>query len=55
MKIFLMKSENVQGPERYNTCTWCRARDLSDFIKHTLISVLKTNDGLSGLEQHKGE
>ncbi len=27
----------------------------SDFIKNMLISVPKMNEGLTGLEQHKGE
>ncbi len=28
---------------------------LSEFIKHILISVLKMNEGLTGLERHEGE
>ncbi len=32
-----------------------RVRKLSDFIKNILICILKMNEGLTGLEQHKGE
>ncbi len=32
-----------------------RVRELSEFIKHILICVLKMNCGLKGLERHEGE
>ncbi len=32
-----------------------RVRQLSDFIENILISVLKMNEGLTGLERHEGE
>ncbi len=32
-----------------------RVRELSDSIKNILICVLKTNEGLTGLELHEGE
>ncbi len=32
-----------------------RDREHSDFIKNILICVLKMNEGLTRLEQHKGE
>ncbi len=32
-----------------------RVRELSEFIKNILISVLRMNEGFTGLERHEGE
>ncbi len=60
----LQHNYQVQGPERYSSkdvvtcqlrcCLW-RVRKLSDFIKNIFICVPKMNEGLTGLERHKGE
>ncbi len=44
----------LSGPFWDPCCLW-RVRELSDFIKNILISVLKMNEGLAGLERHEGE
>ncbi len=36
-------------------CCLLRVRELSDFIINILISVLKMNEGLTGLERHEGD